>query len=806
MLSYLKYPYNNINIFGLHLSTGKTKFFLGSGWMSDLQTKDWILEQERVNSVVVEIDKKMDKLTHNAGKVGADVLEIRKTFWEDVTVNLDEPDDIIETYASIKQQSEFLSERERTHRQHGQQLKTLEKLKNSPYFGRIDFFEEGETSTDKVYLGIASLMDEHDENFLIYDWRAPISSLYYDYPPGPAKYETLEGTIEGNMELKRQFIIRSSEIKGMFDTGVTIGDEMLQEVLGNNASTQMKSIVATIQREQNAIIRNEKSKLLIVQGVAGSGKTSAALQRVAYLLYRYRGTLKSENIMLFSPNPLFNSYVATVLPELGEENMQQSTFQEYLNHRLAREFDVEDPFSQIEYLLSAPRDVDYETRVNGIRFKASLDFKSFIDDFAAGLSLSGLAFRDLTFRGDILISNREIYKYFYSLNQKFSIPNRIQLVQEWLLKELKKWVKRERTRSWVEEEIQYLEKEDYLEVFKKLQQKKHFSDNTFDDFEREQLLLADMVVKERFKPLFAAVKGLRFIHMPQIYMQLFNSGENSGVNLPSEWAQICEQTVEKISEMVIPYEDCTPYVYLQDLIEGRKSNTAIRHIFIDEAQDYTPFQFAFIQRLFPYSKMTLLGDFNQAIFSGATGAGTVLTETGNEEKEIETFVLTKTYRSTKEIVEFTRQLVEGGDEIEPFNRSGDKPTVVKTDRANLNELILNKINELKQRGHRTIAVICRTAAESIQAFKALRQEVSLHLIEKGTISYEKGILVIPSYLAKGIEFDAVILYDSSQYRAESERKLFYTVCTRAMHELHMFATDGISPLMEHVPKSTFIFR
>ena len=320
--------------------------------MSDLQNLDWRTEQDRVDFVIKEIDKKTKKFKQGAGNVSSDVLELRKTFWEDVTVNMDEPDDVIETAASIKQQAELLSERERTHKQIDKQLNTLARLKYSPYFGRIDFWENGEKSADQVYLGIASLMDEQDENFLIYDWRAPISSLYYDYPPGPAEYETLEGTIKGEMKLKRQFIIRASEIKGMFDTGVTIGDEMLQEVLGNNASTQMKSIVATIQREQNQIIRDERSNLLIVQGVAGSGKTSAALQRVAYLLYRYRGTLKSENIMLFSPNPLFNSYVATVLPELGEENMQQVTFQEYLNHRLGKEFDVEDPFSQMEYLLN----------------------------------------------------------------------------------------------------------------------------------------------------------------------------------------------------------------------------------------------------------------------------------------------------------------------------------------------------------------------------------------------------------------------------------------------------------------------
>jgi DNA helicase II / ATP-dependent DNA helicase PcrA len=771
--------------------------------MSDLQNKDWQQEQERVSAVVEEIDQKVANLLGNTSKVSSDVLELRKTFWEDVTVNFEEPDDIIETAASIKQQAELLSERERTHRQLDQQLKILAKLKYSPYFGRIDFFEEGEKSADHVYLGIASLMDQHDENFIIYDWRAPISSLYYDYAPGPAEYKTPEGDIKGEMLLKRQFIIRASKIKGMFDTGVTIGDEILQEVLGNNASTQMKSIVATIQREQNEIIRNERSKILIVQGAAGSGKTSAALQRVAYLLYRYRGILNAENIMLFSPNPLFNSYVATVLPELGEENMQQSTFQEYLTHRLGKEFEVEDPFTQMEYLLRASGNPDYQTRVQGIRYKASLEFKNKIDQYANELSRKGLIFKDLTFRKDVLISKEEIHNYFYSLPDSYSIPNRIQLVKDWILKEIKRAMKRERTRSWVEDELQYLEKEDFMEAFKKLQEKDRFSDNTFDDFEREQKLLAEMIVKEKFKPLFSRVKSLKFINMPEIYLQLFRGLEIITETHPSNWEQICSLTINKLNNMEIAYEDTTPYVYLQDLIEGRKSNTAIRHIFIDEAQDYTPFQFAFIQKLFPYSKMTLLGDFNQAIFSGATGSETVLTELDIKGKEIERFVLTKTYRSTREIVHFTSGLLTDGEKIIPFNRKGRKPVIEMVNHEKINHLVLEKIKEWKADGHRTIAVICRTAEESKNVFEALKQDVPLHLIEKGTVSYERGNLVIPSYLAKGIEFDAVILYDCSPYIRESERKLFYTVCTRAMHELHIFSTGQVSPLLEVVPRDAY---
>ena len=201
--------------------------------------------------------------------------------------------------------------------------------------------------------------------------------------------------------------------------------------------------------------------------------------------------------------------------------------------------------------------------------------------------------------------------------------------------------------------------------------------------------------------------------------------------------------------------------------------------------------------------MTLLGDFNQAIFSGATGSETVLTDFNYSDEDVATFVLTKTYRSTREIVEFTSGLIEGGEKIEPFNRNGRKPTIEVVEHTKLNSAILSKMKAFKNEGHRTIAVICRTAAESKSVFEALNNEVPLHLIEKGTVSFEKGNLVIPSYLAKGIEFDAVILYDSSQYKCGSERKLFYTVCTRAMHELYMFTTEGISPLMETMSKELY---
>ncbi|WP_226037199.1 RNA polymerase recycling motor HelD [Aquibacillus saliphilus] len=772
----------------------------------DEQDKDWIEEQKRVNIVVEEINKKIKKLKERVGGLKERVIDIRKNFWEDVTVNLDDPDDVIETQASLKQQAEFLSERERSHGQVSEQLITLERLHNSPYFGRIDFKENEVPSAEPIYIGISSLMDEKDEDFYIYDWRAPISSLYYDYPPGKAQYETIDGAIEGEIELKRQFIIGDSKIKGMFDTGLTIGDHLLQTVLGNNADTNMKSIVATIQREQNQIIRNEKSDLLIVQGVAGSGKTSAALQRVAYLLYRYREVLSSENMILFSPNPLFNSYVATVLPELGEENMRQTTFHQYVDAQLGNEFDVETPFEQMEFYLNGLGD-GYSTRVDGISYKASLTYKQQIDGFIRQLETDGLMFKNITFRGEKVITNKEIKTYFYSLDKSLSIPNRMEAVVEWLLSRLKDFERIERSKDWVIEESELLDKEDYLNVHNQLQEENKFSEDTFDDFEREESLLRMQVVADRMKPLKQKIKRLFFVDSKNTYIKLLEDSKDANYsreNLPMYWESICDQTIEDLKEKRLTWEDATPYLYFKKMVVGFNGNRAIQHLFIDEAQDYSPIQFAYLKKLFPSSRMTLLGDINQAIYAHSLHHQTLLSE--NMKEKHERITLTRSYRSTKPIVEFTKSFMPKGDLIEAFNRDGEKPVLMEVDNtAILYDKLFQEINKFQAKGYQTIAVICKTMLESEKVHQQLKNKLDVKLMSQETHTFQEGIMVIPAYLAKGIEFDAVIIYNASaaQYNKELERNLFYTAGTRAMHELTMFSLGKVSSFVDMVPKDKY---
>ncbi|MBM7663073.1 DNA helicase-2/ATP-dependent DNA helicase PcrA [Bacillus mesophilus] len=770
-----------------------------------ISPQEWQQEQNRVNNVVSEVQKKMDSMQKHLTSIKTDIVEIRKSFWEDVRVNVDEPHELIETFTTIKQQAEFLSERERSHGHGYGQITKLERLRQSPYFGRIDVKFEEEEETNTIYLGIASFLDE-DDSFLIYDWRAPISSLYYDSLPGDVDFQAPSGTVSGSMALKRQFIIKDSEIKGMFDTGLAIGDELLQEVLGKHSDVHMKTIVATIQKEQNNIIRNDESDLLVVQGAAGSGKTSAALQRVAYLLYRYRETIQAEHILLFSPNTLFNHYVSSVLPELGEKNMQQTTYQDFIHNKLSDDVEIESPFTLMEYTLNAQNHIDYKDRMKGIDYKSSPAFIRVLNRYLEWLQRDGLVFKDIVLGDKVLISSSYIKELFYKFDMSISIPNKIQLVKEHLSNRLKKIAKKEIHSKWVEDEIQYLDKEDYLKAYQKLQRKnkKHYTNQSFNDMDSEQQVLSKMVVREHFRPIQQQIKDSNFIDFISIYEGMYMSGELPLPDIPEEWEDICALTMSELEKNRLYYEDAAPYLYLKEQIQGTQKNTSVRHIFIDEAQDYSVVQLATLFMLFPNSRFTLLGDFNQAIFPQSLDGTIFQDDHIDKKKSKQVITLTKSYRSTKQIVEFTKMLLKESNHIEPFNREGKLPIVTSgNSEQDLIVLAVNQIHNQLRNGTANIALICKTAAESQDVYEKIKDMVEIKLIKGESSTFEEGVVVVPAYLAKGIEFDTVILYNASEYKRETERKLFYTACTRAMHELLINELGKQNPFLQDVDHSLY---
>lgn len=598
----------------------------------------------------------------------------------------------------------------------------------------------------------------------------------------------------------------------MFDTSLTIGDEILQQALGKGTDKHMHNIVATIQQEQNRIIRHDRGRLLIVHGAAGSGKTSAALQRIAYLLYKYRDSLNADQIILFSPNSMFNSYVSNVLPELGEENMQQVTFQEYLDHRLSKEFQVENPYEQLEYVLTAVNTPSYRSRVASIRFKASARFFEAIHAYRKSLELSGMLFKGIIFRGKPIVTAGQIADRFYSSDTSLRFHNRLEKLKDWLMKQINEAEKVERTKPWVQEEIELLSNEEYHKAHTYLAEKRGFKRESIADYEIEPEAFSRLIVRQKLKPLRKRVRAFRFLDIKGIYKQLFADSLKIKQWIegepPAEWEEICQATLQMLDEGKIAYEDATPFLLMNELIRGFQTNGSIKHVIVDEAQDYSPFQFEFLKRLFPSAKMTVLGDFNQAIFAHASEMIDFHALTSlYGQVETEVINMTRSYRSTKPIIEFTRRLVPGGERIIPFERDGERPVLTQVlDHTGLHRCIASKVAALRSLGYNSIAIICKSAEESKSAYEALSNIDGLKLLKTGSIEYEQGVVVIPSYLSKGIEFDAVIIYDASEqvYGDESLRRVFYTACTRAMHYLQLYSVGEPSPFLQNVLRESFI--
>ncbi|MDN4602321.1 RNA polymerase recycling motor HelD [Paenibacillus sp. F6_3S_P_1C] len=800
-----------------------------------METKDWRLEQERLEWVREKLQARITELEPEVAGMHDQASDIRKRFWEEVTINTSTHEDFEETFYTINQQSAVLAERERGHKRLTQQWNNMKRLLPSPYFGRIDFQEKGLGFSEQIYIRVSSFVDEDGLSFLIYDWRTPIASMYYDSSPGLASYMTPIGRIDGTMELKRQFQIQYGQIRNMFDASETIGDNLLQQVLGKGADSQMKSIVATIQKEQNTIIRDDKSRMLIVQGAAGSGKTSAALQRVAYLLYKHRQTISADQIVLFSPNPMFASYISTVLPELGEENMQQTTFQEYLDYWLGSSLRPEDAFDQIEYVLTAKGTPGYEARLQGIEYKASDAYLHALQNYGIWLGREGMQFNSIRFRDHDLITAEQLSAKFYGYDLCLPLSNRVVLLQEWLQNELTMLERMEREAPWVQEEMNYLDTEQYAEVFGMLHKDREVFDvaeqyakvreimsktrrqdeGDFGFAGKEEDMLRRKIVKESFKPLRKSVRKFSFVDVKGIYEQLFVDEaayreKTNGAVTPTLWPEICKQTRESMHRNELFHEDATPYLYVKEMIEGVRTNTEIRYVFVDEGQDYSSFQYEYLKKLFPRARMTVLGDFGQAIFTQATNLAAADSPLIRLFGEAETNLisLVRSYRSTREIVEFTRVMLPDGDEIVPFERKGQKPLLTKlNDKDELIAQMVANIAALKAEGFDSIAVITKTAAESQKAHESLGSQggEDLQLITKETFNFEKGVMVIPVYLAKGVEFDAVLIYDASSemYGQENERKLLYTACTRAMHRLHLYTTGDWSPFVQALPADLY---
>ena len=753
-------------------------------------------EQQHLDHVLDLINDKEKELKSSIKSAEGEARDINSHFFDDVKLDYDGYSTSMETALSIHQQQQLLSEREHAWQHSAKQLDTIERLKKKPYFARVDFKESNEKKPETIYIGLGSFADR-DDHFLIYDWRAPISSIYYDGKLGEVSYNSPEGEITVDMTKKRQFMIKDGKIESMFDTNESIGDQMLLEVLSEKSSTQMKSIVTTIQQEQNKIIRNTSADLLFVQGAAGSGKTSAILQRIAYLLYRYRGNLTSSDVIMFSPNQLFNDYIKNVLPEMGEQNMVQMTYWQFVSRRL--------PGMEVESLFKQFEDQNSDTNISA--FKDSVNFFNLVTRYAKHLNKRGMIFKNVYFRDKKkpYFDKEKIKDIYYSFNENYKLANRIDATREELIKMLNRKIAPEVKKNWVMQAIEGLSRDELNELYDR-------PDQEFSSEKEEEKFLGRKIVVKALKPVSNKINHNQFINMRAQYLSFLRAvpkmTDLSKWNISEEdWQKHIEEVKENFKKHHIYMNDVSAYLYLYDLITGRRTDYEMRYAFIDEIQDHTPFQLAYLKYNFPRAKFTMLGDLNQAIFTKDESRSLLKQISGLfDPKKTDVVQLTKSYRSTKEITDFTKQILRQGEKIEAFNRRGPKPALWgrSTEQEAIEALV--KILDKNNENQRTTAVITKDLASAKQVAEQLKQKgEKATLIATANQRLVPGTLVVPSYLAKGLEFDAVVMWDASKenYHKVDETQLVYTITSRAMYELDIIYIGEKSPLLD-VDSDTYV--
>ena len=614
------------------------------------------------------------------------------------------------------------------------------KMLDSPFFGRVDFCYDGDDEPEIFYIGIGNFAERPGELPLIYDWRSPVSGLFYDFDRGPASYLAPGGEMTGEICSKWQYKIRDGKMIYGFESDVKIDDDILKAELGSNGEVQLKNIIRTIQKEQNAIIRNTKDRILVIQGAAGSGKTSVALHRIAYLLYHDRQNLKSSNILILSPNGVFSDYISHILPELGEENIQEMSFDLFAYRKLQdTAADCEDRCDQIEREMRDPKAAER------FALKQSQAFVDQMEGFALELEDELMNFSDVSYKSFVK-SESEIITLFYDKFADIPLLSRMDAVAE-----------------------------------------------TFID-EIETLLNRDLPEEERI-PL---IEKFRKMYETMDFYVLYNRF------LKKEGYQTLPR--QPLEKRKLRYEDVYPVLYLKYRLETQQEDSGVRHLIVDEMQDYSMIQYLIIQRLFK-CRMTILGDREQTMDGEQQDVLTFLPKIFG--KDIRRIVMNKSYRNTVEIASYANKLA-GITEVELFERHG-KP-VVEKEFPGLEEALESVVRELRLEkqaviaenadegvediiSYETAAVIARTADEARETYYILKEKLEaegfdtkerLSLLHRDSTNFQKGLTVTTFYMAKGLEFDQVFSVFPGQDRSHIVERARYIAATRALHELYMY--------------------
>jgi len=760
--------------------------------MPEISHPDYIEELDRCKSTLGYVDKSLEITLVKKGRIDSDLEKVRKHF------NAENSQDYIDIIVNSLLQGNM-----------DLKLKNLMEAKRKPYFARIDFTEKGKSEAEKLYIGKMSLIREEDQKLIIVDWRAPVANLYYEGRLGDASYDCPDGNIKGTLQLKRQFSIDNGELKEILDIDITTNDEFLQNSLGANADNRLKDIVTTIQAEQNAIIRADMWRPLIVQGAAGSGKTTIALHRIAYLIYNYEKSFVPENFMIIAPNKLFLNYISDVLPELGVEEVRQTTFEDFAQDLIGKRFKLRDANEKLLAFVDYTKSDEERKRLAFIRkaseFKAAMHFKEALDTYLKEIEENFIPKESFTVGSTLIYEYEELNELFLNQYKMWPIARRVDEIKKNLKTRMQA-----RKLNIINQLHEDCDKRvallkaivmDENERHRQVSQAINERDNDLEHLET----LAKTAIKDYIRKISKL--------SPYEYYKDFINDADMFKKAASPWLddRLCEfvrkYTADTLKSGFLEIEDLAPIIYLKYCIYGIDEKIPVKHVVIDEAQDFSAFQIYVMKRIIKDSSFTILGDLNQGIHSyRGIRDWNEITEHVFSDRKNEFLTLEQSYRTTVEIMNAANTVLDKIKSREvnkgrPVIRHGEEVKIAaKSDEKEIAQEIIKSIADFKKLSYKSIAVICKTLKECKAAYAIISKQVDdATLISGKEEVYKSGIVVLPSCLAKGLEFDAVIIFNASstEYTEdELDIKLLYVAMTRPLHKLYIYYTDELTPLLK----------
>lgn len=710
-------------------------------------------EEKRLAQTISLAEEQLKQAKEAADKKKSEIIEAKKDVRENTEQGITSlyTSDGFEALVELSQYINPVTDKIIDYEEEEHKILLLEKMIKSPYFARIDFKFDDEDEFEKIYIGRSSLRKNSYQEMYVYDWRSPIASIFYRFMTGEAFYDAPCGRVTGELNLKRQYEIKNGKLEYFFDSDVQIVDEFLRQLLSQNTTAKMKAIVETIQHEQDVVIRDMENDLLMVQGVAGSGKTSIALHRAAYLMYQGLQTkLSANNIMIISPNSIFEQYISNVLPELGEDNVISSVFEDILSALLiGRKIQSRNDFLENLIVNSKYKEISR----NSIEFKTSSFFREILDQFLIDIPRQWIEFEDVYYEGKCVVS-RQILKDKILGRTETPLGIKLEQLEDYILEQIfgtGKGRGHKEEKNLIKQEIQKFIKIDIVELYKIL-----FSNEAY------------------------------------FYSLLQNSNLSQGIK------SIWEYTRENLEADRLYYDDAIAIAYLYLKIYGTNKYKNIKQVVIDEAQDYYPLQYEIFNLLFSNAKFTILGDMKQTLAKKEDISFYEQIQKILNKKKSSLIMLDKSFRCTNEILNFSLKFIEKSSQIKSFNRNGDSPKVYIADNSEIFiDEIVKEINLCQEKGFQSICLICKTEKNSIYLFNKIKHKLDIQLIKNGSVSDLQGVFILPVYMSKGLEFDAVLICDadSQNYHDEDDKNLLYVACTRALHKLSLFCENEVSPLI-----------